>query len=143
MKIIKGIVRFVVFVAVVVLAVNGYILRQEVDKLHEQIKAERDTDQILKVINEERVELAGFAAELKAFEKQAAEKDEELSMAVGKLEEWVETSSVQGKWNGYKRQLGDYEERMKEKYRQEKESLQMKIDAMKLKLQKIKEAISD
>ena len=50
---------------------------------------------------------------------------------------------MQGKGNGYKRQLGACEARMEEKYRQAKDSLQKKIDAMKLKYQKIKDVLAE
>ena len=130
-------------VALLALGADIYVLHREIANLHEQIKVERDNDPILKAVAELKVEFAGFATELKLFEKLSAEKDAELVKAVNKLEDWVETSSVQGKWNGYKRQLGAFETRMEEKYRQAKDSLQKKIDAMKLKYQKIKDVLAE
>ena len=143
MRIAKYVVVGLLVAAVGALAVDSCILHREVVRLHEQIKIERDNDPILKAVAELKVEVAGFAAELKSFERLTAEKDAELVKAVNKLEDWVETSSVQGKWNGYKRQLGDYEARMEAKYRQAKESLQRKIDAMKLKYKKIRDVLAE
>lgn len=142
MKTVKFMACCLGVVALVALGADIYVLHREIAKLHEQIKFERDNDPILKAVAELKVELAGFATELKLFEKLSAEKDAELVKAVNKLEDWVETSSVQGKWNGYKRQLGAYEAHMEEKYRQAKDSLQKKIDAMKLKYQKIKDVLA-
>lgn len=143
MKIVKYMAWSLVGLAVVALGVDCYILHRDISRLQEQIKIERDNDPILKAVAELKVEFAGFATELKSFEKFTAEKDEELVKAVNKLEDWVETSSVQGKWNGYKRQLGDYEARMEARYRQAKDSLQKKIDAMKLKYQKIRDVLAE
>lgn len=143
MKIVKYMAWSLVVLAVVALGVDCYIQHRDISRLQEQIKIERDNDPILKAVAELKVEFAGFATELKSFEKFTAEKDEELVKAINKLEDWVETSSVQGKWNGYKRQLGDYEARMEARYRQAKDSLQKKIDAMKLKYQKIRDVLAE
>ena len=40
-----------------------------------------------------------------------------LATTVEKTEQWIETSSVQGKWNGYKRQIKGYGQKMVEKIR--------------------------
>lgn len=126
----------------VYLHVKVQSLTEEIAGLSAEVERARKSP-IQKALAELKVEFAEFATELKSFEKFTAEKDEALVKAVNKLEDWVETSSVQGKWNGYKRQLGDCEARIAAKYRQTKDSLQKKIDAMKLKYQKVKDSLAE
>jgi chromosome segregation protein len=76
-------------------------------------------------------EIAKLAKELKATEGAFLEAQKNLVSAVDKLEDWVETSSVQGKWNGYKRQMGELQLKMKDYYNQVKESMRRKIESMR------------
>ena len=107
MRIAKYVVVGLLVAAVGALAVDSCILHREVVRLHEQIKIERDNDPILKAVAELKVEVAGFAAELKSFERLTAEKDAELVKAVsgreftihcdlhaGDADYWVWTSDV-------------------------------------------------
>ena len=135
----------VAIVMIVCLAAHNVYLHNKIQTMTETVATLVKSDEQYKrsslqnAILELKSEFTEFAGELKTFERFTAEKDAELAKAVNKLEDWVETSSVQGKLNGYKRQLGDYEARMAEKYQQVKESLQSKIDAMKIRCQKFKD----
>lgn len=45
-----------------------------------------------------------------------------LTTAVDSVEQWIETSSVQGQWNGYKRQMNGYKRKMADKVRSFKDA---------------------
>lgn len=63
--------------------------------------------------------------------KECKENQLELVAAVDKLEEWVETSSVQGKLNGYKRQMGVWKSKMMNYYNKAKENIGKKSEPAK------------
>ena len=63
--------------------------------------------------------------------KECKENQLELVAAVDKLEEWVETSSVQGKLNGYKRQMGAWKSKMMNYYNKAKENIGKKSEPAK------------
>lgn len=50
---------------------------------------------------------------------------------VDKLEGWVETSSVQGRLNGYKRQMGAWKAKMINYYNKAKENIGKKSEPAK------------
>lgn len=107
-------------------------LVQEVDQIKESVaKSERAIMKLEDEIVRKDGEIAKLNKELKATECAFLEAHKSLLSAVEKLETWVEMSSVQGKWNGYKRQLGELQLQMKDYYNQVKESVKQKIDAMR------------
>ena len=50
-----------------------------------------------------------------------------LTTTVDRVEQWIETSSVQGHWNGYKRQIKDYKQRVADRVRSFKDAAKRKI----------------
>ena len=108
------------------------LLVQEVEQMKAAVAK---SDQTIKKLEEEIVkkdcEIAKLAKELKTTEGAFLEAHKNLVSAVDKLEDWVETSSVQGKWNGYKRQMGELQLKIKDYYNQLKESMHQKIEAMR------------
>lgn len=145
MKAVK-IILFVLLVAVVgaLVAGNVYLymkmescqenrlLTQEVEQLKSALaKSEQAIMKLEDEIVRKEGQLAKLGKELKATEGAFLEAHKNLVAAVDKLEDWVETSSVQGKWNGYKRQMGELQLKMKDYYNQVKESVKQKIDAMR------------
>ena len=108
------------------------LLVQEVDQMKESVaKSERAIMKLEDEIARKDGEIAKLSKELKATEYAFLEAHKNLATAVDKLEVWVETSSVQGKWNGYKRQMGELQLKMKDYYNHVKESVKQKIDAMR------------
>jgi hypothetical protein len=63
--------------------------------------------------------------------KECKENQLELVAAVDKLEGWVETSSVQGKLNGYKRQMGAWKAKMINYYNKAKGNIGKKSEPAK------------
>lgn len=90
----------------------------------------RDVDQLKTKIQILEAKSSKIEEELNGFERWSVAADKNILGAVDKLEDWVATSSVQGKWNAYKRQLGDFETKMVSRYNQMKESIRQKLDAM-------------
>ena len=108
------------------------LLTQEVEQLR---RALAKSEQAIMKLEDEIVRKEGqimkLGKELKATEAAFLESHKNLVSAVDKLEDWVETSSVQGKWNGYTRQMGDLQLKMKDYYNQVKESMCRKIESMR------------
>lgn len=111
---------------------ENQLLVQEVEQMKAAVAK---SDQAIKKLEDEIVrkegEIAKLAKELKATEGAFLEAQKNLVSAVDKLEDWVETSSVQGKWNGYKRQMGELQLKMKDYYNQVKGSMRRKIESMR------------
>lgn len=143
MKIFLSSVLTILTAAVIALAVDNYRVHGRLVQLDEQIRAEHDNSPVLKEIAGLRTDISDFERDVNSFMKLSADQDKDMLRAIGMLEDWVETSSVQGKWNGYKRQLGDYEARMEATYRQAKDSFQKKIDAVRIKYRKIKDVLAE
>ena len=110
---------------------ENQLLVQEVEQLKATVGK---SDQSIKKLEDKIVrkdgEIAKLAKELKTTEGAFIEAHKNLVSAVEKLEDWVETSSVQGKWNGYKRQMGELQLKIKDYYNQLKESMHQKIESM-------------
>ena len=145
MKVVK-IISSVLLVAVVgaLVAGNVYLykkmescqenrlLTQEVEQLKSALaKSEQAIMKLEDEIVRKEGQLMKLGKELKATEGAFLEAHKNLVAAVDKLEDWVETSSVQGKWNGYKRQMGELQLKMKDYYNQVKESMRRKIESMR------------
>ena len=145
MKVVK-IISSVLLVAVVgaLVAGNVYLykkmescqenrlLTQEVEQLKSALaKSEQAIMKLEDEIVRKEGQIMKLGKELKATEGAFLEAHKNLVAAVDKLEDWVETSSVQGKWNGYKRQMGELQLKMKDYYNQVKESMRRKIESMR------------
>ena len=110
---------------------EGRQLVQEIDKLKDTVaKSERAIMKLEDEIVRKDGEIAKLTKELKATECAFLEAHKNMVTAIDKLEVWVETSSVQGKWNGYKRQMGELQLKMKDYYNQAKESVKQKLETM-------------
>ena len=106
-------------------------LVQEVDQMKENVaKSEHAIMKLGDEIVRKGGEIAKLHKEVKATECAFLEAHKNLATAVDKLEDWVESSSVQGKWNGYKRQMGELQLKMKDYYNQVKESVKQKIESI-------------
>lgn len=51
----------------------------------------------------------------------------EVAEMVEKHQDWIDNSSVEGKWKGYKRDMDEYKERVKNKFRSFKKSVKDKF----------------
>lgn len=108
------------------------LLTQEVEQLKSALaKSEQAIMKLEDEIVRKEGQLMKLGKELKATEGAFLEAHKNLVAAVDKLEDWVETSSVQGKWNGYKRQMGELQLKMKDYYNQVKVSMRRKIESMR------------
>ena len=108
------------------------LLTQEVEQLKSALaKSEQAIMKLEDEIVRKEGQIMKLGKELKATEGAFLEAHKNLVAAVDKLEDWVETSSVQGKWNGYKRQMGELQLKMKDYYNQVKESMRRKIESMR------------
>jgi len=108
------------------------LLTQEVEQLKSALaKSEQAIMKLEDEIVRKEGQIMKLGKELKATEGAFLEAHKNLVAAVDKLEVWVETSSVQGKWNGYKRQMGELQLKMKDYYNQVKESMRRKIESMR------------
>ena len=113
-----------------IVADNLY-LHREVTRLENEIMVARESDVFVKELKGLKTEVSELRDGLGEFAKIEVENDKQVLGTLGKLENWVETCSVQGKWNGYKRQLGDWESRMAERYRKLKDSARRKYEELK------------
>jgi len=74
--------------------------------------------------------IAGLVADDIYLHVKVREMSEEIAVlttVVDKAEQWIETSSVQGQWNGYKRQIRGYKQKVADKVRSFKDAAKRKI----------------
>lgn len=110
---------------------DNLFLHKQVDILQKEIKEYRNIDPVMKELKALRADIKTVKTDFNRFEKITVEKEKATADAVDKIESWIETSSVQGKWNGYKREFKDWRNGIVEKYRKVKESVEKKIDELK------------
>lgn len=111
--------------------VDNLHLHRQVTRLENEIMAVRESDVLAKELRGLKTEVSELRGGLGELARIEAENDKQVMGTLEKLENWVETCSVQGKWNGYRRQLGDWESRMAERYRKLKDSARRKYEELK------------
>jgi hypothetical protein len=131
MKIIKLLtVLLIVSVLGAITAGNIYLYKKMGNCRENQLLVQEVEQMKIKIAKSEQT-IDALTKELKATEAAFLESHKNLVSAVDKLEDWVETSSVQGKWNGYKRQMGEFKLKMKDYYNKMKESIRDKMDSIR------------
>lgn len=131
MKIIKLLtVLLIVSVIGAITAGNIYLYKKMGNCRENQLLVQEVEQMKIKIAKSEQT-IDALTKELKATEAAFLESHKNLVSAVDKLEDWVETSSVQGKWNGYKRQMGELQLKMKDYYNKMKESIRSKMDSIR------------